>query len=236
MYDVDRYVDRLYTPVLVELGIEVVKTEWHRYAVDLNRLADDIDRDSVQGDANASGKFPRGFHWSITTVGEALMPGPMPRATHDLIVLKYFTPFHHETRAALERLRARVAPVTYHIDLHSMPSVGTKEHRDPGEHRADVVISDCEGKSCSSEFKNLVIQAYAQSGFKVAYNWPYKGGRLTETYGKPAQGQHAIQVELNRALYMDETTKAPLNVEFAEIQTRVATALRYVHDSLPKTE
>lgn len=233
MFDVDRYVDRLYQPVIASIGVPSVKTEWHRYAVDLNRLPDDVDCDSVEGHANPSGKFARGLHWSITTKSEKLMPGPMPRATHDAIVKKYFEPFHAEVREQLEELRSRGAKVTYHIDAHSMPSVGTKEHLDPGERRADIVVSDCDGKSCSTFFKDLVMRAYQDSGFSVAYNWPYKGGRVTETYGHPEKSQEAIQVELNRALYMNEATKRLNEDSLESIQSRLAKAVKTIHDALP---
>lgn len=233
MYDVDRYVDALYAPALKALGIEPVQTEWHRYACDLNRLASDVDVDSVSGSANPSGAFPRGLHWSITTEGERLMPGPMPPSVHDAIVRKYFEPFHERARAGLQALRDAGARETYHVDLHSMPSVGTKEHRDPGERRADIVVSDCEGKSCSTPFKDAVIEAYRAAGFKVGYNWPYKGGRLTETYGRPANGQHAIQVELNRSLYMDESTKRLLPERQEKVRERLGRALGAIYEFLP---
>ena len=233
MFDVDRYVDRLYEPVIKRLMIPSVKTEWHRYAVDLNRLPDDVDADSVEGHANPSGKFPRGLHWSMTTLKEKLMPGPMPKATHETLVRKYFEPFHRDTQSILKDLRAAGAKVTYHIDAHSMPSVGTSEHRDPGEHRADIVVSDCEGKSCSPFFRDLVITAYEKAGFKIAYNWPYKGGRVTETYGKPGIGQEAIQVEMNRALYMNEKTKQLQMDRLETIQSKISTAIESVFNALP---
>src|SRR4051812_9238769 len=94
MYDVDRYVDRLYEPTIAKHKIPYVKTDWHRYAIDLNRLADDVDADSVEGHRNPSGKFPRGLHWSITTMGERLMPKPIKQEMHDILVKKYFEPFH----------------------------------------------------------------------------------------------------------------------------------------------
>lgn len=233
MFDVDRYVDRLYAPILEKLLIPSVKTEWHRYAVDLNRLADDVDCDSVQGHKNASGKFPRGLHWSITTQRERLMPGPMPQGTHDAIVRKYFEPFHAQVREQLAKIRARTSGMSLHLDAHSMPSLGTKEHRDPGEVRADIVVSDCEGKSCAPEFKDLVIEAYRSAGFKVAYNWPYVGGRVTETYGRPEENQHAIQVELNRALYMNEETKLLRDDKLSSIQAQLGRAVEKIHAALP---
>lgn len=233
MYDVDRFVDRLYEPALKKLGLPNVKTEWHRYAVDLNRLPDDVDVDSVIGHANASGKFPRGLHWAITTKGERLMAEPMTAELHDLLVLKYFEPFHSQVRDEMAKLQKTGAKEIYHIDAHSMPSLGTKEHRDPGERRADVVISDCSGTSCSPEFRDLVIAAYEKAGFKTRVNWPYLGGRVTETYGKPAAGVHSIQVELNRALYMNEATKQ-LNVEtLGSVQSKITEALEGVYAALP---
>jgi N-formylglutamate amidohydrolase len=233
MFDVDRYVDRLYRPVIDRLKIPFVQTEWHRYAVDLNRWADDVDADSVDGHANPSGMFPRGLHWSITTLGEKLMPGPMPRAVHDAIVAKYFTPFHEQVRARLQALRDAGASTVYHLDLHSMPSVGTREHRDPGERRADIVVSDCDGKSCSPWYRDLVIASYEKAGFRVALNWPYKGGRVTETYGRPSQGQESIQVELNRSLYMNEQTKRLLEDQLAAMQAKLGGAVEAIYNALP---
>jgi N-formylglutamate deformylase len=233
MCDVDRYVDLLYEPVLKDLRLPFVKTEWHRYAADLNRWKDDVDADSVVGHANPPGKFPRGLHWSITTKGEKLMPGPMPQAIHDIIVEKYFEPFHAEVRAKFAEIKARGAKTAYHLDLHSMPSVGTKEHRDPGERRADIVVSDSDGKSCSSFYKDVVIKGYENAGFRVAYNWPYKGGRVTETYGHPDKGQESIQVELNRALYMNEETKHLDSEKLASIQNQLKNAVSAVDSKLP---
>ena len=234
MCDVDRFVDKLYDPVLKELKLPYVKTEWHRYAADLNRWKDDVDADSVSGHANASGKFPRGLHWSITTKGERLMPGPMPKATHDVVVEKYFEPFHAQVREKFAEIKSKGAGTVYHLDAHSMPSVGTKEHRDPGERRADIVVSDSDGKSCSTFFKDIVIKAYENAGFKVAYNWPYKGGRVTETYGLPAQGQESIQVELNRGLYMNEETKHLDAGKLASIQNQLKKAIHEIFEALPR--
>ncbi len=234
MCDVDRYVDRIYEPALKNLGLPFVKTDWHRYAIDLNRLPDDVDRDSVEGHTNPSGKFARGLHWTITTTGERLQPKPMSQSLHDELVSKYFEPFHVEVRSALAKLREQ-SQITYHIDAHSMPGVGTNEHRDPGEHRADIVISDCSGTSCSPTFRDLVVAAYEGAGFKTRVNWPYLGGRVTETYGRPSEGQHSIQVELNRSLYMNEATKQLRNDLLPGIQERISKALQGVYDALPKS-
>lgn len=233
MFDVDRYVDRLYEPVIKKIALPSVKTEWHRYAIDLNRLPDDVDQDSVEGHQNPSGKFPRGLHWAITTKGERLMPKPISKELHDKLVELYFEPFHKNVREELAKIKARGAKVVYHIDAHSMPSVGTNEHRDPGERRADIVVSDCSGKSCTPEFRDLVVKSYEQAGFSVRVNWPYFGGRVTETYGRPADGIESIQVELNRGLYMDETTKKWREDLAPQIQKRLEAAIESIYAKLP---
>lgn len=234
MFDVDRFVDRLYAPVIAKLGLTTIQTEWHRYAIDLNRLPTDVDCDSVQNSENPSGSFPRGLHWSITTTGLKLMPGPMSKAVHDVLVERYFNPFHSAVRAQLASFRQAGAPITYHLDAHSMPSVGTAEHADPGERRADVVVSDCKGTSCSPFFRDLVVQAYEAVGFRVAYNWPYVGGGITKTYGRPAEKQETIQVEFNRALYMNEKTKKLLADRVADIQARLQRAIEAIYSQMPQ--
>ena len=231
MCDVDRYVDKLYEPALKTLEIPSVKTNWHRYAGDLNRLAEDVDAGSVVGHATAAGPHLRGFHWVITTTEAKLMPQPMSLETHEKLVKKIYDPFHKQVQGLAGRLM-KENKVVYHLDAHSMPSVGTKQHRDPGQQRADIVVSDSLGKSCSAAFKDLVIKSYQDAGFQVGYNWPYMGGRLTEQYGKPAEHHHTIQVELNRALYMDEKTKK-LKDSHVAVQAQILKALESLLEHLP---
>ena len=222
MYDVDRFVDQLYAPVLRKLGLPWIGTPWHRYACDLNRWADDVDVDSVEGASAPSGRFPRGLLWSMTTQGHRLMPRPVDRAAYQALLRRCFDPFHKALRMAASRCASELngGPL-YQLDLHSMPSVGTQEHRDPGENRADLVISDQDGRSCRPELMVLVEASALEVGFSVRRNWPYKGGRITETYGRPHEGWHCLQIELNRGLYMDEFTKAKIPHRFQETARRL---------------
>jgi N-formylglutamate deformylase len=231
MCDVDRFVDRLYEPTIQKLNIPYIKTQWHRYAGDLNRLAEDVDCDSVIGNPNPSGQFSRGFIWVKTTLNYKLLPQPISATDHQQLKALIFDPFHAQIKTVSETLSKSHKNI-YHLDLHSMPSVGTSEHRDPGEKRADIVVSDSKGKSSSKAFVDLVISSYKNQGFNVAYNWPYFGGRLTEAYGKPTQGHHTVQVELNRGLYMDETSKKWLDGKALDTQSRLSKALSSVYDGL----
>lgn len=231
MRDVDRYVDVLYDESIKTLALPLVKTEWHRYAVDLNRLPQDIDQSSVIGAANVKG-FERGFHWSITTFKEKLISEPMSLDTHAKLRNLIYEPFHKNVKEMYAQLRKDTGKQTiYHLDLHSMPSKGTSMHLDPGETRADIVISDSNQRSCSRNFRDLVIAAYVTAGFKVGYNWPYKGGRLTEEYGKPQEGQQVLQVEMSRALYMNEETKK-ISDDYQKVSQKLKLALAYIQDNL----
>lgn len=232
MFDVDRYVDKLYAPALDRLKLPWVTTRWHRYACDLNRLASDVDEDSVVGSRNKSGSFPRGLLWSMTTRGEKLMPRAVDQAAFEGLLKRCFHPFHEAVHFVADKavppaVRHETRPL-YHLDLHSMPSLGTREHRDPGESRADLVISNQDGKSSSKTFFDLALEAGRSEGFLVSANWPYKGGRITEMYGRPHDGWQTIQIELNRKLYMNEETKRPLAKVFEETQTRVGRVLEYI--------
>ncbi len=233
MSDVDRFVDILYGPSLDELSIPKELTQWHRYAVDLNRIPSDVDVDSVLGSLKPAGTHADGYHWVKTKNEIKILPAPMTEKNHLELTQLIYEPFHAGIRNHYQFFKNKNCKNVFHIDAHSMPSLGTRMHRDPGEFRADIVISDCAGKSCHSRFRDLVIAAYATSGFRVACNWPYLGGRVTEQYGKPEMGQHAIQVELNRALYMDEKTKQILN-QHKEVQIKIKKALMYIKSELPK--
>jgi len=232
MCDVDRFVNRLYAPIVSEMNITCVQTQWHRYVVDLNRLPEDVDAGSVVGSLNPVGKFSTGLHWVVTTRGDRLMPTPISEELHGQLVQRYFDPFHKDVRAAYAYFRDCGARDVYHLDAHSMPSKGTSAHRDPGQYRADVVVSDWEGRSASLAFKDLVVKGYQEAGLIVAYNWPYLGGRVTQTYGRPQDGQHAIQVELNRALYMNEESKQLVPERAAVLQAQISVAIRFIHQGL----
>ncbi|PWU22422.1 MAG: formiminoglutamase [Bdellovibrio sp.] len=234
MCDVDRFVDRLYEPHLQ--GVPLVKTEWHRYAVDLNRVPTDIDEQSVEGSHNRAGSHPRGYHWVLTTTEILLMPRPMSHLQHQELTQLIYEPFHAAIQGRYESFREHGEHEVYHLDLHSMPSQGTRQHRDPGEGRADVVVSDCQGKSAKPEFVDLVITSYVRAGFKVGCNWPYFGGRVSEQYGRPNQGQHCVQVELNRALYMDEVQKTLLPDKSAKTSQKLGRALQLIRQGLRDCE
>ncbi|OFZ10951.1 MAG: formiminoglutamase [Bdellovibrionales bacterium RBG_16_40_8] len=232
MCDVDRYVDELYGPAAEAARVPTIIADVHRYVVDLNRLPEDIDQNSVVGSQNPSGKFTTGYHWSQTTTGEILIKTPISIELHKELTKKYFQPFHNRVAEAFTNFRNSGHKHVFHLDAHSMPSMGTAIHRDPGTKRPQIVVSDRDGKSCDQAYKDLVIKAYESAGFEVTYNWPYKGGRITETYGQAAKGQHTLQVEMNRSLYMDEITKKKNTDKFFEVVNKIEQAIAMIVEEL----
>lgn len=233
MCDVDRYVDRLYEPSLLEMKIPYVKTQWHRYAVDLNRVPEDIDASTVIGCPTSAGTHNRGFHWQVTTYNHPLMTSPISLSVHQELTQLIYKPFHESIQKIYQDFKTSGAKKIFHLDAHSMPSVGTKMHRDPGQRRADIVVSDASGKCASENYVDLVMSSYLRAGFKVAYNWPYLGGRVTEQYGNPKIGHEVLQVELNRDLYMNETTKKLKDVEAAAMVKKIHAAFARILKNLP---
>ena len=231
--DIDRFVDTFYRPLAKKFGIPFIYSPWTRYAVDLNRLPIDIDQNSVLGSNLKAGPFPKnGLHWVETSRKEILMKTPISKGLHDVLVQAYYEPFHKSIKAHFEHFKLQGHKRTFHIDVHSMPSKGTSMHRDAGEKRAEIVISDQDGKSCDPKFRDLVVESYKMAGFGVKLNWPYKGGRITETYGNPFKGRHTIQIEMNRGIYMDEETKDLDKENFPALSKQIELALNNITKEL----
>ena len=111
-----------------------------------------------------------------------------------------YKPYHRALRRLLTRVHRDFGTAVL-IDCHSMPSTaGTKDDRP----RADVVLGDRYGTSCVPIVSETVETVFRDLGYVVSRNKPYAGGFITEHYGNPAAGLHSIQIEINRALYMDE--------------------------------
>lgn len=232
LIDPDRFVNELYGPAAHAHDLPFLFTHVHRYAADLNRYPLDIDQASVQGATNPAGKFTHGFHWVKTTQGHTLLERPITPETHQAIVHHYHDPFHRLIEDKLFDLRAaHPGKKLYHLDLHTMPSRGNESHTDNGRMRAQVVLSDCEGKSALRPYFDLVREAILAQGFELAINDPYKGGRITQRYGKPETGIETLQIELNRAIYMDEDTRER-SADFEKIREKLTSMIKLITDGI----
>ena len=232
MYDVDRFIDQMYEPVLKKLNIPCVTAKYHRYAVDCNRWPSDVDRDSVEGAPKASGRHPTGLHWRITTAGRVLIKKPLKQSLHEELLKKYYYDFFKNIDNLYKKLKENNFKKTYHLNLHSMPSQGTSIHRDPGQSRTDIVIGNEQGKTADSQWTNQVKKAYENQGFSVSLNSPYTGGTDVEKYGKPDEGHQALMIELNRKLYMNEKTKQIIPEKAGPVKERLSAVIEEIYDQI----
>ncbi|NQX80286.1 MAG: N-formylglutamate amidohydrolase, partial [Hyphomicrobiaceae bacterium] len=117
--------------------------------------------------------------------------------------IKYlYTPFHAALNDLIEQTRRKFGFAIL-IDCHSMPSTSSMN---PKVNRPDFIVGDRYGTSCHKHLTQIVRQSLAQIGQRVRVNQPYAGGFITEHYGHPKNDVHAVQIEINRRLYLDEPT------------------------------
>jgi N-formylglutamate amidohydrolase len=119
----------------------------------------------------------------------------------------YYRPYHRTLRRLIDETHDSFGYCMV-IDCHSMPSVGGPMDPDAGRGRADFILGDCFGSACDSILTGTMESALRGLGHGATRNKPFSGGFTTRNYGRPDEGVHAIQIEINRGLYMDERTIA----------------------------
>jgi len=202
MRDADLYVDALYADAPAR-GAALLTATLSRYVVDLNRAPDDVDLATVPDHPAPRGVQPRGVVWRLTTDGLPALRRPLTFAELSVRLARYHAPYHEALHAELLRTRERFGFAVL-VAGHSMPSVGRAGHADTGTRRADVVPGTRGRTSADRRIIELVDAHFRDAGLSVRHDDPYRGGFTTAHYGRPQEGFHTIQIELNRALYVDE--------------------------------
>ncbi len=203
--DADLYVDSLYKDA-PDLGATLFVAELSRYVCDLNRSESDVDRLSVLGGQGDGA--PHGFIWRRTSDGEAALSSPLPIAEQLRRRDSFYRPYHAALGALLDELR-REFGFAILLCAHSMPSRGKPGTPDAGRARADVVPGTRGKTTCAESVTKVPERVASQFGWSLRHDHPYRGGHTTGHYGRPAQGWHAMQIEISRGLYMDETNLVP---------------------------
>lgn len=204
----DLAVDRLY-PDAAALGAATIRARYSRLLIDLNRAADDVTPALVPDHpaprpqkppwAVSSGQnqpvHNRGLIWQTAVGNVQILRSPLPYADLQARLSRYYDPYHAALARLLARRRARFGFAVL-LDAHSMP----------GSIPGDLVLGTFEGGACSPELERRALAALQSPGdaLRVALNDPYRGGELVRKFGRPEHGIHALQLEVNRALYMDE--------------------------------
>ncbi len=215
----DAFVDTLVSGA-AEYGAPLITANYARAYIDVNREPYELDPAMFEDElpAFACARTARvaaglGSIARVVAEGQEIYRRKLTYADASRRIDQVHRPYHVALKALLDEARAAFG-VAILIDWHSMPSAaaGSGPQRAP-----DLVLGDRFGAACS----RLVTQAWEReletAGYRVARNAPYAGGHTTEFYGKPNRGVHALQIEINRGLYLDEARLEP-NAGFEILQ------------------
>jgi N-formylglutamate deformylase len=202
----DSFVDDLAMGV-IRRGYPLMRAHFPRCYVDVNREPYELDPRMFDGRlpsfANTrSMRVAGGLGTVARVVGDAQEIYDQRLSVDDALrrIDSLYKPYHRALRRLFTRMHREFGAAVL-VDCHSMPSsTGPKDERP----RADVVLGDRYGTSCVAAVSETVEGVLRDMGYAISRNKPYAGGFITEHYGNPAAGLHAIQLEINRALYMDE--------------------------------
>lgn len=223
----DAFVDLLFDGA-PEFGAPILSARMPRAYVDLNRGTDEMDPALIEG-VRRQGHNPRvasglGVIPRVVANGRAIYRGKLPLAEAQQRISQYWHPYHAALQSLLAQTHARFGRAIL-IDCHSMPHEAMDGSTRGGRPRPQVVLGDRFGASASSEVVDQIEAAFVAVGLTVARNTPFAGAYITQAYGRPSRHQHAIQVEIDRALYMDEQAICPNgNFEAFRAQMRQVTA------------
>jgi N-formylglutamate deformylase len=202
----DSFVDELVGGV-VGHGFPLMRAHFPRCFVDVNREPYELDPRMFDGRlpsfANTrSMRVAGGLGTVARVVGDAQEIYDHRIPVDDALsrIEALYKPYHRALRRLFTRLHRDFGAAVL-VDCHSMPS--TAGHRDERP-RPEFVLGDRYGTSCVGVVSEIVEETLRERGYTVSRNKPYAGGFITEHYGNPAAGLHSVQLELNRALYMDE--------------------------------
>ena len=207
----DAYVDELFAGVVAR-GAPLVRARFPRAYLDLNREPYELDPRMfdarLPGFANTRSVRVAGGLGTIARVVGNSQEIYAHRLKVDEVLArieKLYKPYHRALQALLARARQAFGLAVL-IDCHSMPSISTLPLPDSADRKikADFVLGDRYGTSCETELIDCVEYELRQLGYTILRNKPYAGGFITEHYGDPANNFHAMQIEVNRGLYMDE--------------------------------
>ena len=211
----DSFVEELFASV-VRHGAPLLAARFPRAFVDPNREPYELDPGMFSGPlpVAANVRSPRvaaglGTIAKVVGTGADIYAGKLPVSEIERRIGTFYRPYHRRLSMLVEEARA-IFGWALLVDCHSMPSVGGPMDRDVGLSRVDVVLGDCYGASCAPLITQVAEDAFRGLGYRVVRNTPYAGGYTTRHYGQPRRGCHALQIELNRSLYMDEARHAKL--------------------------
>ena len=207
----DAFVDRLFEKAPI-LGAPLLSARLPRAFIDLNRSAEELDPAVIEGlervphnprISSGLGVIPR-----VVSGGRLIYRGKLSQREAAERISRYWQPWHHALQELITGTRAALGSAVV-IDCHSMPHEAIEASPGSGSTRPQIVLGDRYGAAAGPAVMEQVEAAFSAAGLRVSRNTPFAGAYITQAYGRPAHNIHVIQVEIDRALYMDEKTITP---------------------------
>ena len=200
----DMFVDKLVAGC-VEAGAPLLNARFPRCFVDVNRAPTELPRDWAVAPVKETARAAAGLGVVPTHLGERtpIYRRPPSRADAHARLRALYDPYHAALAGLIHEAQARFGACLL-VDCHSMPGFAPM-----GSRRPDIVLGDRFGRACAPETLSLFRALFQGEGYSVAVNYPYAGGFITEHYGRPDMGVEAVQIEINRDLYLNPVTLAP---------------------------
>ena len=207
----DAFVDRLFAHA-PKCGAPFLTAGAPRAFVDLNRAPEELDPALFEG-VSARGHNPRvasglGVVPRVVAGGRAIYRGKLPLSEAERRINIYWRPYHEMLGKLLDQSKAAFGEAIL-VDCHSMPHEAMDLAARGAIRRPEVVIGDRHGASASTEVVDHIEAAFTRAGLHVVRNVPFAGAYICQTYGRPSKGQHAIQIEIDRSIYMNEQMIRP---------------------------
>ncbi len=218
----DAFVDELFGAA-PDCGAPLIAAEVPRAYVDLNRSSEELDPALIEGVrrnvhnprvSSGLGVIPR-----VVANGRPIYDGKLPLSEAEERLRSHWRPYHAAIQGLLAEARGAFGEAIL-IDCHSMPHEALEGVVHPDGVRPEIVLGDRFGAAASAEVVGAIEAAFREAGFAVVRNAPFAGAYSAQRYGRPGQRQHVVQVEIDRALYMDERTIAP-HPGFAAVRRRM---------------
>lgn len=207
----DVFVDQLFQAA-PDFGAPLLTALAPRAFVDLNRAPEELDLALIDGVrrishnprvASGLGVVPR-----VVANGRAIYRGKLSLEEAHRRISRYWRPYHDQLQTLLDESQNKFGEAIL-IDCHSMPHEALENVGPPGAPRPDVVLGDRFGAAAAGSVMEQVEAALTSAGLRVARNMPFAGAFIAQHYGRPSRNQHAIQIEIDRALYINEKTLVP---------------------------
>ncbi len=193
-------------------GAPLLVANMPRAFLDLNRASDELDPAVIDGVSQVShnpriasglGVIPR-----VVSNGRAIYRGKLKNREAQDRIAEYWRPYHDQLAELMGNTRRDFGEAIL-VDCHSMPHEAVDAVTQVGLPRPEVVLGDRFGASADGVIVDRIEQVFLDAGLRVSRNAPFAGAFTTQHYGRPSRGQHAIQIEIDRALYMNEMRVRP---------------------------